>query len=483
MQCTNCGKELTAEDTFCNNCGLAVKDVSQPTNVAVNNNVENGGAAPAAASIPLESQPDPNKDTIPYNQVVQAAPAAEPVAQAPVAQEPAQPVAQVAAPAVQQVAPAQEVAQPVVAEAQPVAQPTTTLQAPAAEPVVQAAAQPQQVDVQEVMQAQVAQAQAAQQTQPVVEQPVAQVQTAATTTTEVPKTNLTPPPVTETTNLGGNPAVAQVMGSDFAAEHEAASKIPSGGVDYGPAPIVDPPQVVVQTISGPGYQPNMGAKKGISGALLVVIIVVAAVAFLGVGLFVGSIMFSNNVSKSEGSELGGDDNKKESSAIVTVTFGGAKFNIPDDYYDYDLEDDKLAVYNDDIYFYIMVAPKSYTQYNSNIPYLKKYYEGLGYMVSSAEEKKVGDQRYIIMDMSNNSGKVSLFIRSFTNNSSLTGAIAKTTDSYATAKDLSDVESILSTSQIVTKSVKATKEVYYNEVLKGIIEAKLDETPNEKPLEE
>ena len=443
MQCTNCGKELTENDTFCSNCGTAVKNVAMPEEPKYED-VTNHFNSNTVPSVPVET---PQQQTVVNNEV--ATPTVQPTL-APVQEVPIE-VVKTETPTTPTVAPLQPAPAetPVVApEAQPVVeQPTVVQDQPATQPAVQetAPAQPAQE---------------------------------ASTEQQVPKTELQPPPSTEPTNLG-NPAVAQVMGSDFANK----DVIPSGGVNYGPAPIVDPPQTLTELAQPPVNNSvpagPRGPKKGFGGAVVVVIVLISSVLFIGLGIFVGSIMFGGSAPK----KTGGDEPiQTQTGAVVTVTFGGAKFNIPDDYYDYDLADEKLAIYNDDIYFYIMLAPKSYAQYNSNIPYLKQYYEGLNYTVSSAKEVKVVDQRYVTIDMENITGKVTLFIRPFTNSQSLTGAIAKTTDSFATSKDLSDVEAILSTSQIVTKAIQENKQDLYKEVLRGIIEAEFDDASEEKAIQ-
>ena len=394
MQCTNCGKELANDDTFCSNCGVAVKNVAMPE----------GG-------VTTNVQPEP---------VVQI--------------ETAQTLEQAQTQAVQP-----------VTLTPPAAAPIETAQV---EPVIVAQPTPVHVDAPSV-----APAPEVQQTvveQQVVEQPVVE-QTAA------------PAPEEETK---GNPAVAQVMGSEFAAKQEDDNVIPSGGINYGPAPIVDPPAMSEMTVTAPPLQAPP-KKGGFPVPAIIAIAIVAFVGLLGGGIFVGTLIAGGSNVEKPGKIV--DVGKRE-----TVTFGGATFNIPTDNYEYELSSGKLAIFNDDIYFYIMIAPMGYTQYNNNIPYLKNYYSEQGYLVESGTEKRVGDQRYVVLDMQSATGKVTLFIRPFNSSNSLTGAIAKTQGDYATAEDLEIVESILKTNKQVSRAAGGDKITKIDdEVLNGIIDMNID----------
>lgn len=386
MQCTNCGRELANDDTFCSNCGVAVKNVAMPEG----GNVTNVQPAEAVQTVPVET--------------VQAT--------EPVVEQQVQPVT---------LAPPAE----------------APIEAAPAEPVVVAQPTPVHVDAPGTAPA------------PEVQQTTVE-QTAA--------------PAEETK---GNPAVAQVMGTEFAAKQEEDDNvIPSGGVNYGPAPIVDPPAMTNMNIA-PAPLQAPPKKGGFPMPALIAIAIVAFVGLLGGGIFVGTLIGgSGNTTPEKIVDLG----KRE-----TVSFGGATFNIPTDNYEYELSSGKLAIYNDDIYFYIMIAPMNYSQYNSNIPYLKKYYQEQGYNVTNGTEKKVKNENYVVLDMESASGKVTLFIRRFNSSNSLTGAIAKTQGDYATMEDLEMVESILGTNKQVSRSAggeKATK--IDSEVLNGIIDMNIDE---------
>jgi hypothetical protein len=379
MQCTNCGRELASDDTFCSNCGVAVKNVAMPEGVNT------------VTGVPIET--------------------------------------------------ATEVATPTVVEpvtmAEPVVQQTTLtppVEAPINSEPVNVVVQPTPVHVEEP----------------------AHVENAVTTETKVEENK-------------GNPAVAQVMGTEFAAKQEDDNVIPSGGVNYGPAPIVDPPALGV-AVPLPDA-PAAPKKKGFPVAAIVAVLVVAFVGVLGLGILAGSILLAPKQIEPE-KILPTETREK-------VTFGGATFNIPTDNYEYELSSGKLAIFNNDIYFYIMIAPMSYNQYSSNIPYLKSYYGSEGYNVTDGTEKRVGEQRYVILNMENASGKVTLFIRPFNASNSLTGAIAKTTGEYASEEDLRLVESILGTNKQIEKSTTGDKIITIdNEILNGIIEY-----TGEEPIEE
>ena len=379
MQCTNCGRELANDDTFCSNCGVAVKNVAMPEG-GVTANVQ-----------PVEATPVVQVETAQTVQTVVEQPVQ------PVVEQPVQPVT--LAP------PAEAPIEAAPVESVVVAQPTPVhVDAPGAAPA------------------------------PEVQQTTAP-QTAA--------------PEEETK---GNPAVAQVMGSEFAAKQEDDNVIPSGGINYGPAPIVDPPAMSTMNVAPPPLQAPP-KKGGIPMPAIVAIAIIAFVGLLGGGIFVGTLIGgSQKVTPEKITDLG----QRE-----TVSFGGATF--------------KLAIYNDDIYFYIMIAPMGYAQYNSNIPYLKTYYQQQGYNVTSGTEKKVMKENYVVLDMESASGKVTLFIRRFNASNSLTGAIAKTQGDYATMEDLEVVESILGTNKQVSRSTGGEKTTKIDsEVLNGIIEMDLDD---------
>ena len=278
-------------------------------------------------------------------------------------------------------------------------------------------------------------------------------------------------------------ATVSTVQPEAAVETQAVVETPEyQAVTFGPAPIIDPP--VIETPQ-PVYNSvayDVPNKKGMSGGALVGIIAIVAFVFLAGGIGVGLLLFgaSNTSTKGTSGEVKTDLPTEE---LVEVEFGGSKFSIPYNEYDYELDNNRLAIYNDNIYFYLMVSSTSYPTYLAGIPKLKDQYEKENYTVSSASEEKVDDQRYIILNIANDSGKVSLFIRKFTNTQCLTGAIARTDDSYATSKDLSAVESIISSSQIITRAINTNKERLDNDVLKGIIEANFDEEDKEESKED
>ena len=392
MLCTNCGKELTNEDTFCNNCGTPVrKDNTENITPTIPLSSEQPAPATLSAPAPAPTQPAVVVSTeVP----VQASTTLEPV---------------------QTNAPVQAVVEPAVTTA-PILQPAQP--APA-----------------------------------VAEQPKVEVS-------------------------GGNPAVAQVMGSDFAASMQNDDNvIPSGGINYGPAPIVDPPVMVPNNTTQQFNNLDPKPKKGMPKALFAVFAIVFLVGFLGIGIFLGSSMGN----KEQNTQTRENDNKKDSDTGVSITFEGAQFVIPSDTFQYELSNNKLSIYNDDIYFYIMIAPMSYNQYSSNISQLKKYYNDQGWTVDNATEKTVGSQKYIVMDLSNADGKTTLFIRSFTTTNSLTGAIAKTAGGYATNDDFKLVEQILSTNKkLPNRSMGGeTKSVTDGEILDGIINSSFEDSNAEE----
>ena len=418
MQCGNCGKALTSEDTFCSNCGTAVKKEEEHVDVSEHFSDANTPSTGIGIASPQTSvnQPIP----ISSNQVEEKA------ALTPPEDKP--------------------VDAPMVQEELQSGRKTSFIEG----------TEPQNNNI----------------TTEVVE-------THAAPVVEVAQTVVAQPQV-ETVQVAEPAPVEAVQEVQVTPEPQIVAPEPvpivEDPVGFGPAPIVDPPVAAPSIPYAAAPQPAyiQQPRGGIAKKLIFGVLALFTMAFIGIGAYFGTIALGtiNNVKEEKKSPDIVDSNTTE------VSFAGAKFSIPSDRFDYELDSERLAIYNDDIYFYIMTAPSKYSQYLVNIPLLKKHYQDLGYNVSSASEESVGSQKYIILNVSNDDGKVSLFIRKFTNTHSLTGAIARTDDSFATNKDLSDVESILSTSQIVTKSSKEEKTILGKEILKGIIEATFEES-NEK----
>ena len=234
--------------------------------------------------------------------------------------------------------------------------------------------------------------------------------------------------------------------------------------NYGPAPIVDPPAGADKYYEK--FNASIEPKKKNNLAFIIPLIIVGALFCGAIGLFVGSKIF-----KAVGEELG----KKETGPVAiaeysTVSFNGSNFKIPVDY-DYDIQEGKLSIFNDDLYYYVQVAPSSYSQYASNIPYLKQNYESLGYTVEKTEEVAVGKTRYVILHLNTSKAeKVTLIIRAFTSSESVVCAVGKTDGSYATTKDLDNLEAILSTSE--TAAVKRSIDLSTledDDIFKGAME--------------
>jgi hypothetical protein len=218
--------------------------------------------------------------------------------------------------------------------------------------------------------------------------------------------------------------------------------------------------------------------KGIPKAVFAVFAIVFLVGFLGVGILLGSSMGGNSQKSTKGDVK--DD--ADTDTGISITFEGAQFVIPSDKFQYELSNNKLSIYNDDIFFYIMIAPMSYSQYSGNINQLKNYYAEQGWKIDNATEKKVGSQRYIVLNLYNNDGKTTLFIRAFTSANSLTGAIAKTSGGYATDDDFKLVEKILSTNKKIPnrsmgEETSVPSAVNSGEIIDGIINMTFEENSN------
>jgi len=418
MQCSNCGKELTSEDKFCNSCGTPV--------------------APAF-EVPLVSQETAN--------------VLRPVTEAPSAE-----VAQVveAAP-VEETAPAPEV-QPVVEtapvqEAAPVQPAAESILVAPTSPIVEAApvqeAQPVHIDVQSHFD----------NNNGVYDStPGVDVQE----TTRLNDTTLN----SATSNDSG--VVSIPLGNN----NLDTEKI-DVSANYGPAPIVDPPAEALQYNNPAVVKP----KKGFPIPALIAIIVVLSLFFGAGGLFVGSkLLATKQTTPTEQQDPEGPVFIAEYS---TVTFQGNRFDIPLEY-DYDIKDDKLSIYTKDIYYYVQIVGSGYAGYSANIPYVKQSYEKIGYKVSEAKEIEVGNTKYIILKLvTPKKENVTMFIRPHTANQSFVCAVGKADRSFATTKDLDTIETILSSAQMAaTKDFDLEEDQETDELFKVIFDTKLPETTEE-----
>ena len=425
MQCSNCGKELTEEDRFCNNCGeKVIRRHEVPLTSDMPNTVANAYGE--------EVIPYPGEETSAYEVIPQVDPATEQVEEiAP------------------QVSFEEEAPKVEVEEVAPQVETT-----PVDEPVQQSVLTPPT-------------------TGPSVDDNIMfdkpSTSEESTTTNSVLFDSTPTSTVQETTPLNSfenNAATVNDTGvASIPMDHNSleTEKI-EVNKNYGPAPIVDPPAGADKYYEK--FNAQVAPKKKNNLAFIIPLIVIGALFCGAIGLFIGSKIF-----KAVGEELG----KKDAGPVAiaeysTVTFNGSNFKIPVDY-DYDVQEGKLSIFNDDLYYYVQVAPSSYSQYASNIPYLKQNYESLGYKVEKTEETAVGKTRYVILHLTTSkSEKVTLIIRAFTTSESVVCAVGKTDGSFATTKDLDNLEAILSTSE--TAAVKRAidlNDLPDDDIFKGAIE--------------
>ncbi len=408
MQCINCGKELTSEDRFCNNCGTSVS------------------AVPLLSEETLieEEAPKTNfNETIPTVEEIVAQPVVE--TQAPVVETP-----QVEQPE-PQVVEKNNLAPPPVYEEQAVAQP---VEAP---------------PVQEVQAAPVAEA-------PVVEAAPAPAET---------------PQVAEVQHID---VQSHFNGGDSAqAYHKPAVDSTTQGPIFTPPEKPTPIEIEMPVEVPPAPMPIESRKK-IPLPALIAIIVVAAIALCGGGIAIGSILSSKPATEPKEDPLPKPEEPIVIADSTTIVFAGSKFDIPIDY-EYEIEDGKLSIYNDDLYYFVQVAPTNYAQYSSNIPFLKNNYESLGYTVKEGYETKVGNSQYIILSLvTSRNENVTLFIRSFTTKQSFVCAIGKTDGTFANTKDLNEIETILASSQIVTsRDINIDEDVASDKIFQGVLNVKFE----------
>ncbi len=425
MQCSNCGRELTSEDKFCNNCGTPVAPAFEVPLVSQE-----------TANILMTAQEAPSPEVA---QVVEATPVVE--------DAPAPEVAPAveAAPVVEEQPPAPE---PVL-EA-PVVQPAaeSILVAPTS-PIIEVAPEPApvQVDVQSHFENN-----GVYDSTPGV---------AVQETTRLNETTLN----TATSNDSG--VVSIPLGNN----NLDTEKI-DVSTNYGPAPIVDPPAEALQYNGVAAVKP----KKGFPVPALIAIVAVLALFFGAGGLFIGSRLLAKPVTPPEEQDPDGPVFIAE---YATVTFQGNRFDVPLEY-DYDVKGDKLSIYSKDIYYYVQIVGSGYAGYSANIPYVKKSYQDIGYTVKDAKEIEVGNTKYIILNLvTPKKENVTMFIRPHTANQSFVCAVGKADRSFATTKDFDIIESILSSAQMAaTKDFDLEEDPETDEIFKVIFDTKLPETTEE-----
>ena len=302
MQCNNCGRELSNEDVFCSNCGASV---TQNVSEDISAHFENANAGPVQSV-------DPNQNVVveatnPAN--INSTPVVSSVEQAPPAQ---------ASAPVETVQP-QTVSQEPAVDTQAQAQPEQSFLTPPEDKYITDNNSQEEIEYNTGRQTTFVSG-------------VTDTSSVVASTEAEPQTqSVAEPQAVETTNVVEQPSYDSVT--------------------FGPAPIIDPPvapeynNVAVGT---PVY--NVKPKNGMPIGALIAIIAVAAVAFLGAGLGVGFLLF--NSVKTGGGNNEEVDPQPISTNKVDVNFGGSVFTIPSDTYDYDSDEEKLAIYNDEIYFYI-----------------------------------------------------------------------------------------------------------------------------------
>ena len=431
MLCSNCGKELTEEDKFCNNCGeKVIRRHEVPLTSDMPSTVANAYGE--------EVIPYPGEETTAYEVIPQVDPATNEVVDKESMAVYTEPAPQV-----------EEVAPQVIEEA-PV---EAVVEQPKEESILTPPVGGPSVDDNVMFDSPTT-----------TEASTSSVLFDSTPTTTVQET-------TPLKSFENNAATANDTGiASIPMDHNSleTEKI-EVNKNYGPAPIVDPPAGADKYYEK--FNASIEPKKKNNLAFIIPLIVVGALFCGAIGLFVGSKIF-----KAVGEELGKKDNGPVAIAeYSTVTFNGSNFKIPVDY-DYDVQEGKLSIFNDDLYYYVQVAPSSYSQYASNIPYLKQNYESLGYKVEKTEESSVGKTRYVIMHLATSKDeKVTLIIRAFTTSESVVCAVGKTDGSFATTKDLDNLEAILSTSE--TASVKRSMDISDlpdDDIFKGAMEFQVPE---------
>ena len=223
---------------------------------------------------------------------------------------------------------------------------------------------------------------------------------------------------------------------------------------------------------------DAGYQKRTPVGLVIAVVVVACLVFGGLGLLVGSQVFGNKgvtPAENPGNKTGDGDGGETVTPVKTtsVIFAGNKFEIPVEF-DYEVKEGKLSIYDENVYYYVQVAPSSYAQYAANIPYIKDNYTKLGYEVMSATERTVLKSRYVILDLVKNTGeKVTLFLRAFTTNQSFVCAVGRTDGKFATNTELNKIENILATKTLIAeKSFPQEDNIKDDALLSVVINSKL-----------